>query len=158
MSVHERYLQECTQNQGQQVLHFVLHKVQKRTPQTNGLWTPLFLRPQWGMRKTFRGRLFTDVSPPARSELLAVGGFPSATVARRQSSEPGRLHSARLTSCGTRHRCDQVRVVMSSQVQSFSVERLGSYDCYACCKRDVSSHGYSLTCIPRSKGRRPRSL
>jgi hypothetical protein len=43
-----------------------------------------------------------------------VGGFPSAPAAPRQRVEPKRLHSAWLTSCGTRHHtachCDKVRV------------------------------------------------
>jgi hypothetical protein len=33
------------------------------------------------------------LSPPACSELLAVGGFPSAPAAPRQRAEPKRLHS-----------------------------------------------------------------
>jgi hypothetical protein len=56
----------------------------------------------------------TCLSPPAGSELLALGGFPSASAAPRHRAEPKRLHSASLTSCGTRHHtrahCDQVRV------------------------------------------------
>jgi hypothetical protein len=42
-------------------------------------------------------------SLPARFEPLAVGGFPSALDAPRQRVGPKRLHSAGLTSCGTRH-------------------------------------------------------
>jgi hypothetical protein len=43
------------------------------------------------------------LSPPAHSELMDVGGLPSATAAPRQRSEPRCLHSAGVTSCGTRH-------------------------------------------------------
>jgi hypothetical protein len=43
------------------------------------------------------------LSSPARSEILPVRGFPSASAAPQQRTEPRRLHSAWLTSCGTCH-------------------------------------------------------
>jgi hypothetical protein len=56
------------------------------------------------------------LSTPARSELLAVGGFPSAPAAPRQRAEPKRLYSASLTSCGTRHHtaCIATRFALST--------------------------------------------
>jgi hypothetical protein len=40
---------------------FFSTKPKKGSPQTRGLWTAPFLRPQWRMWKTIRGQHFTDV-------------------------------------------------------------------------------------------------
>jgi hypothetical protein len=44
------------------------------------------------------------LSPPARSKLLNVGSFPSASGAASERHEPRRLHSAYLASYGSRRR------------------------------------------------------